>query len=104
MDIKIPKEVIRYTPEVMKELIDKGFFDDTDTMHEKYEMIQNNVKQDFYHKPVETIVCGCQHVLIVLWCNICFDKKIKEEKLNIKFQPLSVKKRRVGNQSMLEML
>ena len=56
MDIKIPKEVIRYTPEVMKELIDKGFFDDTDTMHEKYEMIQNNVKQDFYHKPVETIV------------------------------------------------
>ena len=25
MDIKIPKEVLRYTPEVMKELIDKVF-------------------------------------------------------------------------------
>ena len=97
MDIKIPKEVIRYTPEVMKELIDKGFFDDTDTMHEKYEMIQNNVKQDFYHKPVETIGMWMSGGADSSMCAYLLCKKIKEEKLNIKFQPLSVRRGRGWN-------
>ena len=40
MNIKIPTETIRYKPDVLKKLKDKGFFDDTDTMREKFEFIK----------------------------------------------------------------
>ena len=55
MKIKIPKTVKRYKPEVMKKLDKLGFFDDTDTMQDKFHVLKNMVKEDFYEKPVETI-------------------------------------------------
>ena len=97
MDIKIPKEVTRYKPEVMEKLYEQGFFDDTDTMHDKFDFIKNNVKQDFYKRPVKNIGMwlsgGADSAMLAyLLC-----KKIKEEKLDIKFHPFSVRRGRGWN-------
>ena len=44
MNIKIPKTVKKYKPEVMKKLEELGFFDDTDTMRDKFHLIEKTVK------------------------------------------------------------
>ena len=97
MDIKIPKEVTRFTPEVMKILKEKGFFDDSDTMREKFDEIQANERLDLYKRPLKAIGMwlsgGADSAMLAyLLC-----KKIKEEKLDIKFHPFSVRRGRGWN-------
>ena len=97
MKIKIPKEVKRYTPEVIQILYDQGFFDDTDTIQEKYDDMKNRVSQKFYKRPIKTVgmwLSGGADSAILAYL-IC--KQIKEEQLDIKFQPLSVRRGRPSN-------
>ena len=97
MNIKIPKTVKKYKPEVMKKLEELGFFDDTDTMRDKFHLIEKNVKQDFFEKPVETVGMWMSGGADSSICAYMICKKIKEENLNIKFQPLSVRRGRGWN-------
>ena len=41
MDLKIPLETRRFHPDVIEELIGKGFFDDVDKMDDKMYMVHN---------------------------------------------------------------
>ena len=79
MNIKIPKEVTRYTPDVIQKLYDQNFFDDTDTMRDKFHLIEKTVKQDFFEKPVETIGMWMSGGADSSLCAYMICKKIKEE-------------------------
>ena len=105
IEIKIPKTFKRYTPSVMKKLTKLGYFDDVDEINNKSHMIFGNVphtgvkqvKEDFYTKTTETIgmwLSGGADSAILAYI-LC--KKIKEENLDIKFQPLSVRRGRGWN-------
>ena len=41
MDLKIPLETRRFHPDVIEELIGRGFFDDVDKMDDKMYMVHN---------------------------------------------------------------
>ena len=97
MKIKIPKEVKRYTPEVIQILYDRGFFDDTDTMHDKHIGMKNDVPQKFYKRPVKTIGMWMSGGADSSICAYMICKQIKEKQLDIKFQPLSVRRGRPSN-------
>ena len=82
MDIKIPKEITRFTSEVIEKLYDKGFFDDTDTMHDKHIGMKNDVPQKFYKRPVKTIGMWMSGGADSSICAYMICKQIKEKQEN----------------------
>ena len=96
MDISIPKNFRRYHPDVIDHLNSIGFFDDTDTMDEKMYMCHDDTFK-YIDLPVKTIgmwMSGGADSSLCAWM-LC--KKIKDENLNINFQPLSVRRGREWN-------
>ena len=97
IDIKIPKTFKRYTPKLIKKLTDIGYFDDVDEIKNKSHMIGNDVAEEFITKKTRVIgqwMSGGADSSILAYM-LC--KKIKDENLNIKFQPLSVRRGRGWN-------
>ncbi len=97
IDIKIPREYKKYTPKVLNELTKNGYFDDVDEIKNKSHILENKIKEEFIIKKTEVIgqwMSGGADSSILAYM-LC--KKIKEENLNIKFQPLSVRRGRGWN-------
>ena len=96
IELSIPKTVKRYTSSVMKKLTEIGYFDDVDEIENNNHLI-DHVKEKFDIKTTKTIgqwMSGGADSSILAYM-LC--KKIKDENLDIKFQPLSVRRGRGWN-------
>ena len=96
MDLKIPLETRRFHPDVIEELIGKGFFDDVDTMDDKMYMV-HNPKLLIINHTVKTIGMWMSGGADSSLCARMICKKIRDENLPIRFQPLSVRRGRGWN-------
>ena len=91
VDVSIPSIVPKLKPEIIEYLYSNY------SSYEIYHKIQDYKKKDHYNKKVETIGIwmsgGADSSLLAY----VLAKKIKDEKLNIKLQPLSVRRGRPNN-------
>ena len=96
MDLKIPLETRRFHPDVIEELIGRGFFDDVDKMDDKMYMVHNPEYRIINHtvKTIGMWMSGGADSSLCAWM-LC--KKIRDENLPIRFQPLSVRRGRGWN-------
>ena len=95
MDIKIPKTTIRYTAETMAELTSLGLWDDSDLIREKMKTLQFTEKWE--EVPVKTIGMWMSGGADSSMCAYLLNKKIRDENLDVKFQPMSVRRGRGWN-------
>ena len=95
MDIKIPKTKRRYTAETMAELTSLGMWDDTDTMREKFKSVKFTERWE--EVPVKTIGMWMSGGADSSMCAYLINKKIRDENLDVKFQPMSVRRGRGWN-------
>jgi len=97
MNIKIPKTFKRYAPSVMNKLTDLGYFDDVDEIKNKSHLIGLDVLEELEVKETKIIglwMSGGADSSLLAWM-LC--KKIRDEHLDIDFQPLSVRRGRPNN-------
>ena len=95
MDISIPKVTTRYTDKIMQELHDIRFFDDSDEMKKRHSTLK--IKEEFVEIPVKTIGMWMSGGADSSLCAWMINKKIRDENLDIKFQPMSVRRGRPSN-------
>ena len=96
MNLKIPTTYKKFHPDIIDHLKEVSFFDDTDTMDDKMHLA-TNPDFAFVEYPVKTIgmwMSGGADSSLLAWM-LC--KKIRDEHLDIAFQPLSVRRGRPNN-------
>ena len=94
--IYIPEKFKKYSPRVIDFLIREGYFDDVDTIEDKFDNIDDS-EFEIIEYPVKTIgmwMSGGADSSLCAWM-LC--KHIKDNNLDIQFQPLSVRRGRGWN-------
>ena len=94
--IYIPEKFKKYSPRVIDFLIHEGYFDDVDTIEDKFDNIDDS-EFEIIEYPVKTIgmwMSGGADSSLCAWM-LC--KHIKDNNLDIQFQPLSVRRGRGWN-------
>ena len=107
IDLTIPKTYSKFTDETIKELSDIGLFDDVDQYYTPAGGILQNDWTDLYFKYDRDDRCEERAVKTLgIWCSGGADssmllyllaKTIKDGNLDIKIQPLSVRRGRPFN-------
>jgi len=95
MDISIPKITTRYTDKIMQDLRDIGCFKDSISIREVME--GRIFEEEFQEIPVKTIGMWMSGGADSSLCAWLINKKIRDENLDVKFQPMSVRRGRPSN-------
>lgn len=107
VDLTIPTKYSKFTDDTIQELAELGFFDDVDQYYTPEDTTWNNKWSELFIKYDRDDRCEERMVeTLGMWCSGGADstillyllaKKIKDENLNIKIQPLSVRRGRPWN-------
>lgn len=98
VQINIPSKVKWLDPPILQILIDKGVFDDSEKIADFSELISEYDRYpNHYMKEVKTLGIWCSGGADSSILLYCLAKKIKDENLNYKIQPLSVRRGRPWN-------